>query len=154
MARKNPAAEMKKQFKETSESFAAEKTERMGTDMRDRVGERSGGEWPEETRVEERRGQVQEEDSRREEEENKNILVVQYLRDRGVFFPRYGPVMLLACPQHGLTLNSSACWTFGSSQIKGTQTLSGCSCSHLDVPPGSIWLLLSVVVFCSAVAVV
>lgn len=99
---------------------------------------------------------MQGEDSRREEKENRNNLVVQYLRDRGVvvFFPRYGPVMLLACPQHGLTLNSSACWTYGSGQIKGTQTLSGCSCPHLDVPPGSIWLLLSVVVFCSAVAVV
>lgn len=45
---KNPAAEMKKQFKESLGSVAAEKTERMGTDMRDGAGERGGGEWPEE----------------------------------------------------------------------------------------------------------
>lgn len=46
--KKNPAAEMKKQFKESLGSVAAEKTERMGTDMRDGAGERGGEEWPEE----------------------------------------------------------------------------------------------------------
>lgn len=35
------------------------------------------------------------------------------------------PVKLQACPLQSLTLNSFACWTFESSQIMATPTLSG-----------------------------
>lgn len=54
----------------------------MGTDMRDRIRQKSGEEWLEETKLEERSEQVQEKNSS-EEEVNKNITVVNYLRDRG-----------------------------------------------------------------------
>lgn len=43
--------------------------------------EKNGEEWLEETRVEERRGQVQEKNNS-EEEVNENIIVVQYLMDK------------------------------------------------------------------------
>lgn len=64
----------------------------------------------------------------KEKEKILNVAVVDYLRSRTEKQRRKSSLyksgtVVLACPEHSLTLNSSACWTFGSSQIKWTNTL-------------------------------